>query len=602
MKSSKSLFSKTVFKSNIKRFLPFSVLYAIIECIILPLIIFSAYNPKKPLGIDEFAALNGISDVFAFGFAGIFALLTFWYLFTSNKCNALHAFPIGRSSLFVTNFISAYVLLVVPQIIGYAISLPGLFMYGEMIKESLLLAVTSIFVFSFICLSIAVLAIMLAGNAFSGWIIYCILNFTQAALFVIASGAISVFGIGLYSSDNIIAEGNYFLSPLINLMINRIKLINVYNGTDESSKYYMMLAIYAALCILICLLALCLYKKRELECAGEMTVFSVEIPFIRVIVAIIGASMLSFIIGSFLETQIYYLILYIIFFFVVYFATQMILMKKGNVFTKGLVARAVVVCAVTVGIVLGASAYSTNYLPDVKKVESVRVNTTYNLDLKDDEAQQKAAELQKALIEYSKNDDSSSWFSSGVKEYDENTISIQFDYTMKNGKLVSRSYDYDAKDKKINAMITALEKEAPYQTVFEYLESLDIDCTVTSINCYNNSKPYADDINIDTKDYDAFLNLCKEDFNTIKSNYSSLGGRNLSDDWSITISCSIPKDTNKAIIDEINQTLYSREAQLYVDTFSPENANKLTLDINIYSLPKNNSKVAEFLNSYQQAK
>ena len=34
MKSSKSLFSKTVFKSNIKRFLPFSVLYAIIECII----------------------------------------------------------------------------------------------------------------------------------------------------------------------------------------------------------------------------------------------------------------------------------------------------------------------------------------------------------------------------------------------------------------------------------------------------------------------------------------------------------------------------------------------------------------------------------------
>ncbi|MBR1763728.1 MAG: hypothetical protein IJ731_10270 [Eubacterium sp.] len=608
MKSSKSLFSSTLFKSNIKRFLPFSILLLIIEFIIYPLIIYTNYNMKERLDFDSIVTMGIASDVFAFGFAGVFAILVFGYLFSANKCNALHAFPIGRKALFTTNLLSAYALLVVPQLIGFLLGLPGILMFMGTAKATLasvLMPLASIFLFSFIVLSIAVLSMMLAGNAFSGAVIYFILNFLYSALVGIVSYSTAIFGTG-FSDDIFIDESSYLFSPVVNIII---KLLDY----DLKTKifvpdFFKALVVYFVVSIGICAIAFLLYKLRELEVAGEMAAFEIELPFIRVIVSIIGSFVISIFVGSMLSFGKFgFLALYIIFSFIVYFATQMILKKKFNIFSASLIIRWVICCAVSVGIVIALATYETNYIPEVKDVESSKVNISYNIESKEEENIKLVCDLQKELIEYAKNDKANRFTPFEVVEAEvdyDNYYAIQFTHYLKNGKEIEREYEYRLGNKKIDSLIETIERKNEYTNIFDYLDKNGVKYDITDISVTDYTKG---DVSkgIDKKDFDAFTKLCREDVEKLTEDYSTVNnlingnGEYNSDDtaFEIWFECRVSKseiETLKRI--EIKQS--NMFAEGYFNLYEVGNGKDYELSIYITELPKD-SRVLNFVKNYE---
>ena len=524
MKSSKSLFNPTLFKSNIKRFLPFSILFLIVELMIYPLIIYTTHfrNGNSRIDFDELATMGIVSNVFAGIFAGVFAILVFSYLFTSNKCNAIHAFPIGRKALFTTNLLSAYALLVAPQLIGFGLAIPGIAINanGAVLKSALLFQLSTIFLFSFIAISIGVLAMMLSGNAFSGAVIYLILNFIYAALVLLVNWAVTTFGYGISDTLSSLEKNDFFLSPAVNLFINAASFEDT-NKFFIPAYFYKALIIYFVVSFAVCFIAFLLYKLRELEVAGEMVAFEAEIPFIRVIVSIIGGAVFSMGVGSVLSAgKIGYAVLYAVFSFIIYFATQMILKKKFNIFSVKLIIRWVICCALSLGFILGLAAYETNYIPASNKTESTVFNATYDVKADSENAEQ-IRELHKELIAYSKAGKAPS---SDEYEYeapvDESYLSITLNYNLKNGKTVKREYLYDiGTSKKIDSLIDGIEAKNDYENIFDYLDSLDSKYTINSITL--NDYTSSEEMILNAKDFDEFIGLCKEDIITLTKGYSS---------------------------------------------------------------------------------
>ena len=598
MKSNKSLFNATLFKSNINRFLPFSVLFLIIELMIYPLIIYTTHfrNGNSRIDFDELATMGIASNVFAGIFAGVFAILVFSYLFTSNKCNAIHAFPIGRKALFTTNLLSAYTLLAAPQLIGFGLALPGIAINASatVLKSALLFQLSTIFLFSFIAISIGVLAMMLSGNAFSGAIIYLILNFIYAAFVLLVEWAVSTFGYGISNLSGL-DEYDFFLSPAVNLLIKAANSDSS-NKFYISKEFYISLLIYFVISFAVCFLAFLLYKLRELEVAGEMVAFEAENPFIRVIVSIIGGAVFSMGVGSVLSTGRFgYAVLYAVFSFIIYFATQMILKKKFNIFSLKLIIRWVVCCALSLGFILGLAAYETSYIPASDKIESAVFNATYSVNA-DTENTAQIRELHKELIKYSKEGKAPS---SDEYEYeapvDEGYLSITVHYHMKNGKTVEREYLYDiGSSKKIDSLINGIESKNEYENIFDYLDSLDSEYTINSIiiNDYTGS----DEIVLDSKDFDEFTKLCKEDIDTLTKDYTSTKKAELiksENDFDICFSGTISDST---ALEEIPERSYGNSFIegffSYYEAFT-NSKKSYELEIHLNAFPKN-SKALKF--------
>ena len=611
MKSNKSLFSATLFKSNIVRFLPFSILFLIIELINFPLVIFFNYNIRNSIDFDSLISMSGVSYAFCGIFAIVFALLTFGYLFSANKCNALHAFPIGRKALFTTNLLSAYAMLVVPQLIGFLLGLPGILMFSlpGAVKAFIPLHLAMIFLFSFIVLSIGIIAIMLSGNAFAGVIIYGILNFLYTAVVMLASYAVAFFGYGL-NETVLMGNATYYLSPAVNI----VALLSDYKTTEIKKDvivninpdFYIALAIYFAVAIAICALAFLLYKLRELEVAGEMAAFEQELPFIRVIVSVIGATLLAMSIGAIVNAgKVVMIILYVVFSFIVYFATQMVLKKKFNIFSGKLILRWVICCAVSIGVVLGLAAFETNYIPEASKVDSTKANISYSINSKDEKTTAQIQELQKALIEYSKKNRTVT----GIRyaeDYDyEDEVSpnklcfnITFDYVLKNGKVVLRAYEYEAGDKKIDALIKAIESENKYQSMFDFLDETGVKYTVSRIEISSYEDNYEDGIEhtVNPGYYDKVMELCREDVDAITSNYSSLNNSNSTGYTDVWITCKLDKDNDKKVLEAIEEASYSStfiEGYISYADYLNSSANANEFEMNISSLPKD-SKTVQF--------
>ena len=610
MKSNKSLFSATLFKSNIIRFLPFSILFTIIELINFPLVVFLNYSNLRSIDFESLLSLGAVSYGASCIFAILFALLTFGYLFSANKCNALHAFPIGRKSLFATNFLSAYVLLVAPQLIGFLLSLPGIVLFSSAgaVKAFIPLHLAMMFMLPFIVLSIAVLSIMLSGNAFAGVIIYGIINFFYVAVVLIASSAVSFFGYGINASA-LMSGTNYYLSPVVDIFVRLseytvTELMNKEEHVSIDPKVYIALAIYFAVAFAVCLLSFLLYKRRELEVAGEMAAFEKELPFIRVIVSVIGAAIITMSLGSLFNAgKIGMLALYVVFSFIVYFATQMVLKKKFNIFSGKLIIRWVICCAVSIGAVLGLAAYETNYIPEVSKVESTSFDVSYKINAEDEKTTKKIQTLQKELINYSKAQKTTTGirYLEAMDYYYDEPVSdsqyynIEITYKLKSGKEVERAYEYNGKDKKINALINEIEGESKYTNVFDRLDEIGVKYTIRGIeiNSYTNDQLDLEYV-ASSGEYDKLIALLKEDVNKVTTDYRSLNENSTNCNADVWIECRIDNDNDKNALKMLEETSYGSnfvEGYISYDTYADGNAG--VFDIHIGVLPTD-SKALEF--------
>ena len=537
MMSNRCLFNKAIFKSDIKRFLPFTIPLLIVNLIIFPVIIYSNFRSSDyPLELESFSGMSVASDIFNYFFSGLFALLVFSYLYSSNKCNAIHAFPIGRKGLFITNYLAGYILLTVPQLIGFAVAIPGIYITSKQFGAILLLQLVSIFAESFVFYSTGVLAVMLAGNIFAGAVLYIILNTFTLVIESVINVVLTRLGYGLSFSGDF-SFGIFSFAPMSEFIAYKVSMI--FSSADDLfgvneitgragllfsnmwGAYYPRIAVLCGVSVVFITLAYVLYKIRKLECAGDMVAFRIEIPIISVIVLFVGGALMSMAVCVFVPFKILgFVLAFILLSFATFIVCQMVLRKSAKVFNVKNIILWAVSCAVIIVGLYALSVYKTNYTPEPEKVEEVQITTSYDIHITDKDEMKAVENFRKELIKNARKNNHKdrdgedegllAWL--GDSLFSTNDYSVNFFYKLEDGKVINRFYGFDKKDRELVKMLDELEGKHHPKSVFENLDGINFEITDISVSGYdwyndNGAGVYPE---IPKERYDEVFKACKE--------------------------------------------------------------------------------------------
>ena len=204
MQSKISCFNKTIFKKNLTRFWPFAVIYGVYLMMVHPMVMYleisnnmqngSDIKPWQVVG-DHFTGMTEPVSVFLA--AIVIAAAVFSYLYQSRSANMIHAFPVTRTELFVTNYLSGLALMAIPQLLAALAT--NLVIIGK--ANSMIWAVwtwfgitfgETIFFFGFACF-----IVMFTGQLLAAGLFYMIWNFLYVAsvMLINAVGELMIYGL-----------------------------------------------------------------------------------------------------------------------------------------------------------------------------------------------------------------------------------------------------------------------------------------------------------------------------------------------------------------------------------------------------------------------
>ncbi len=387
MKSQNSLFNKGIIINNISRFWPLSVLIFVISFFHQALQIWDCATHTNGLENVKEALIDLMYStqfmLVFYGFAA--AYLSFRYLFHPQLCSQIHSFPLKRKTLFFSNVLSGFTLLLAPQVVNWLIILPAIFISGfKILAFDYLLTIITFNMFYF---GTAVICAMITGNLVSMSIIYALIYAFRTLLYIFADNMNDIF----YSKAGFVRL-NENVSGIIEY-VNPLRISLVCSGdykaiTEGSIIYDLRIYLYilfAAVGIGLLALSYFIYKKRRLEKAGSFITVRFLKPVLQwftALAATVGAT--SLLLFADTISGFTFLIVFVFSGIVVSAAVAMIFEKTVKIdFKKELIKwAATAVC--TFIIFAGANAYVNKYVPDSSKVEKVYLSaycdTEYNLN------------------------------------------------------------------------------------------------------------------------------------------------------------------------------------------------------------------------------
>ena len=129
MKSKTSCFNATIFKKNITHYWPIWLVYLGYLMAVLPINIWlrtttKTYYESMTAAARQYSIIGGvlssaISPEPVFVFSAAAALAVFCYLYTAKNANMIHSLPVNRLELYVTNYLSGFLFLFVPEVIAF---------------------------------------------------------------------------------------------------------------------------------------------------------------------------------------------------------------------------------------------------------------------------------------------------------------------------------------------------------------------------------------------------------------------------------------------------------------------------------------------------
>lgn len=194
MQSGTSCFNKTIFKKNITHFWPIWGIYLVFLLYALPLtLLLSTENPgtgakaAKQIAEDNLAryttCLGGaLTPMFVFIAATVCAMTVFFYLYQNRSANMIHALPVSRKELYVTNVVSGFLFLIVPQILTFVITAFVCFARDISRLEYLLYWLLMTMGMSLFAYAGAIVIGMLTGQLLAVPIFYVIANFLYVGI------------------------------------------------------------------------------------------------------------------------------------------------------------------------------------------------------------------------------------------------------------------------------------------------------------------------------------------------------------------------------------------------------------------------------------
>lgn len=315
MQSKRSCFNGPVFRKNLTRFAPAWILYTL--CLILGMILMYTDGQENTRTfwfasrMGESIQVLGLVNLF---WAPLCAMLLFGDLFNSRMCNALHAMPIRREEWFVTNCVSGLMFSLVPTGIMTLASLPLLVQTCVVDAWQIGLWFFLGANLSFVCFfGIAVFSVFCTGNKLSMGLIYALVNGGAFMVFWLVDTLYTPMLYGVLTPDRLVEV----LSPIANILDdafveveNYLDLRMAYEHALEDMVAHFSLTDnwgYLFGCagagVVFALLGLAMYRRRDLECAGDMVAYKFMEPVFVVIFAVFAAACAQFMVYLFIGSR-----------------------------------------------------------------------------------------------------------------------------------------------------------------------------------------------------------------------------------------------------------------------------------------------------------
>lgn len=477
MQSKKSCFNRAVFRKNLTRFAPVLALYTLL----LLMMLLMARNQVSDY-VPEYFFLNQVDGIIQMMgpinliYAALMAQLLFGDLYTPRMCNALHALPLRRESWFVTNVVSGLVYSLIPTAVAAVVLIP-------MLMETIFVGAWKIaFWFflaanlEFICMfGIAVFSAMMVGSRFTMVAGYGLLNAGAYILYWFIDTVYTPMLYGMVTPSSFVQR----LTPLYYMMLQFVKPDELRNYTDDFGRlipgaqatYEMTdawndLWVLALVGIVFAIAALLLYRRRNLECAGDAVCSRKLIPVFQILSALFVAVAAEFVLYLFFDRDTSYLTFIFLFagLIVGWFAGKMLVERSARVFQPknwiglGILAA---VLAVTLGLNKLDVLNLEERKPELQDIASVEIGTDYatNYTTKEQADFENILKFHALALE-DRVEESGSYVLEDNGEYvpyynssyryrsDEdplpeirNAVRVNLTYTLKDGKEVSRRYN-----------------------------------------------------------------------------------------------------------------------------------------------------------------
>ena len=473
-----SYFNKTLFAKHFARFWPIWGLYGLIWTVCLPLGILAGSRSGwmaadarvLPLNYLDTTGWFSAATLLAAVFGLLAAMAVFSYLYSARSVSLFHALPLRREGLFLTSYLAGLGFLILPNLAVFLLALAAEAACGAVVFSSLFtwLVVSSLLGLFFY--SFAVFCAMFTGHILALPAFYVVLNGLAAGLAVLFGQMAHEFLFGFDGAAWLSGIATW-LSPLLCLSACHVVIPTVMDAAgngraDYASAYFTGLgyvALYALVGVALAAAALAVYRRRQLETAGDVVSVSWVRPVFKYGVAFCAAVALGETLYSrfsaLLPRGAWGLLLMLLLWGAAgYFVAEMLLRKKFWVFRGSWKGCVVLLCCLTAAMCLmefDVTGFERR-VPDPARVQSVSLDAGSTAPYDDANGQgllldgpediaavtelHRAIVARKAAIEGAEADYTYEQLDSGLEVETSGQAWVQLRYTLTDGSVVTRSY------------------------------------------------------------------------------------------------------------------------------------------------------------------
>ena len=381
MKSRISFFDKTIYKKAMTRFAPGWIIYTV--CLLLGMMLMRQDNNAVYFhsGLANLICVMSVINLF---YALFSALLLFGDLYNSRMCNMIHALPVTRESLFGSHVAAGLSWSLIPTLCGTVLAL--LLGINSELKDGWQVALWWLlgsnlqYLFFF---GLATFSALCVGHRFAQAIVYFIINFASVIAYWLVDTLYTPLLYGVRTREDPFVK----FSPTIQFASSEYIEVNWHkaDGVFYDVRYQVTdgwgyLAICAGLGVLLLVAACLLYRKRNLECAGDFMALKVLEPVFLVVYSLIVATVFYFVCDEMIYAGGAALVYMSIGLTIGFFTGEMLLERTVKVLHKKAFLKYAVLAAAFALSLIGTALDPfgvTTWVPDVDEVSKVEVSTNY---------------------------------------------------------------------------------------------------------------------------------------------------------------------------------------------------------------------------------
>ena len=386
MKSTASSSKRTLLRKNLTRFAPLWGMYLL--CLLLGLFMLASDNSPEYWLAHSMCSLIRVMPPINAIYALLAALVLFGDLFNSRMCNAIHAMPVKRSALYLASLKAGLLFSLIPTAVMAVIAGVLLNAYCVVVNAWQLAALWWVgsnlqYLFFF---GLAAFSAMLSGSRFAAMVFYGMFNFGSMLAFFLIDSLYTPLLLGVVTP----MAPFYWLCPVVKLTDmdyarTNVEWKNAYQTEGVGNftvptEGWMYLAILAAIGAVLLVLALVLYRRRQLECAGDFLSSRKLAPVFLIVFSLLCASGFYSVFTLFLGYQANGWVMVAAGLVAGWFAALMFLRRSARVFQPvSFLGLALLAAA------LGLSLYATkvdplgieSWVPNAQEVKSVHLDFGY---------------------------------------------------------------------------------------------------------------------------------------------------------------------------------------------------------------------------------